>query len=219
MSNNKINTTSKIPNDFIILNHELPEITYRIDYATKENFTGDIVPGYHAKLAYFSSPATNALNNARNNFLKDNFEIIIFDTYRPMQAVKYFYQDWINTPINTELQNIYFPNLTKNDLFEIGYLSKKSTHCRGSTIDMGLINKKTKELIDFGTIFDFFGELSHTENSNITKEQKEMRTYLTKVMSEAGFKNYSMEWWHFTLENEPYPDTYFDFEIKDKNHE
>lgn len=210
---------NNIPAEFTTLNNEIPDLTYRMDYATKENFTGDIVPGYHSKRAYFTKAATNALVNARNKFLKDNLDIIIFDTYRPMQAVKYFYQEWINTPINIELQKKYFPNLTKADLFEIGYLSKKSTHCRGSTIDMGLINKKDNSLIDFGTIFDFFGELSHTDNPNITKEQKAMRTYLTKSMSEAGFRNYHMEWWHFTLENEPYPDTYFDFEIKDSSNE
>ena len=208
--------TDQFNKEFSTLNKELPEIHLRMDYAIKDNFTGDIVKGYYDKIAFLTKPAIKSLAKAMEEFKKDDFQIIIFDTYRPMQAVKYFYQEWAKKPIDKELKQKYFPKLSKADLFEIGYLSKKSSHCRGSTIDMGLINKEG-HLVDFGTCFDFFGEESHTNFEKLKKEVKENRKYFVEIMQRNGFKNYSKEWWHFNLTNEPFPETYFDFKVEDQN--
>lgn len=195
----------------------LPELQIRLDYATKDNFTGEIVPGYEAKIPYLTTKAIKQLEKALKRFVTDGFNIIIFDTYRPLRAVNYFYHEWRLVDDNKDLKDYYYPNITKEDLFEIGYLSKRSTHCRASTIDMGLINSKTKELVNFGTPFDFFGEESHTINNLVSLDIIEIRNYFVSIMQEAHFKNYEKEWWHFTLSNEPYSNTYFDFTIKEYN--
>ena len=206
--------------DILTLNKELPEVQLRLDYATKENFTSDIVPGYNKKIAYLTKAAIENLANASEQFRDDGFQIIVFDAYRPLSAVHYFYQQWRLLADNPKDKSYYYPDLSKEDLFEIGYLSKRSSHCRASTIDMGLIQKSNKEFVDFGTPFDFFGEKSHTAYQDLSQEIKEKREYFVEVMHKANFKNYSKEWWHFTLNDEPYPETYFDFpidDIKDEN--
>lgn len=209
---------SKIKNSNILsIKEQIPEIELRLDYAIKENFTGDIVPGYSEKIAYLTREAIQALALAHKKFISDGYNIIVFDAYRPLSSVHYFYQQWRLMKDVESLKKYYYPAHSKEELFEIGYLSKRSSHCRASTIDMGLIELKSKKLVDFGTPFDFFGEKSHTFHQDLSKDIIDKRMYFINVMKQANFKNYDKEWWHFTLNNEPYPDTYFDFEIKEYN--
>jgi D-alanyl-D-alanine dipeptidase len=210
---------SKLKNHFSILNHIEPKIIYRIDYATNDNFTGSKVPGYEQKLAILTNKCIDHLLKAQSLFQVDGFNIIIFDAYRPMKAVSYFLNTWSKEADNLDIKQKYFPTHTKNELFEKGYLSKKSSHCRGSTVDIGLVDSKNNQLIDFGTIFDFFGTESHTEFQDINKEFKDMRKYLCNIMAQCGFRNYHKEWWHFTLIDEPNTENYYDFNIKENFYE
>jgi D-alanyl-D-alanine dipeptidase len=107
----------------------------------------------------------------------------------------------------------FYPDLEKQDLFNLGYIAKESSHSRGSTVDLTLFNMKTGKEVDMGGPFDFFGELSHPDYKGITEEQYHNRMLLQNVMVRSGFRPYTAEWWHFTLENEPYPDTYFEFPV------
>jgi len=200
---------------FQSIKQEIPTIIERMDYATTQNFTGSIVPGYNKTLALATKECVLQLKKVSQELEKNNLSFVIYDAYRPMQAVEYFYNQWKTLEEDVLLKNKYYPTLTKKDLFEIGYLSTRSTHCRGSTVDIGLYDLKNKKELDFGSIFDFFGELSHTHNQEINSHAKDNRNYLLKVMETNGFKNYDKEWWHFTLDHEPFPDKYFNFEIKD----
>lgn len=105
------------------------------------------------------------------------------------------------------------PDLDKTDLFEKGYVAIKSSHSRGSTVDLTLFDMKTGKEVDMGGPFDYFGEISHPDYQGITQEQYENRMLLQKAMVRNGFQPYECEWWHFTLKDEPYPDTYFEFPV------
>jgi D-alanyl-D-alanine dipeptidase len=205
---------SKLNESFSIINDIDSNIICQIDYATPNNFTGNIVKGYEEPLAILSNEAIEALTKAQSRFQLDGYTIIIYDAYRPMKAVKYFLNEWSITSDIKELKEKYYPDFSKLELFEEGYLSKRSSHCRGSTLDMGLIDIKNKKPMNFGTIFDFFGELSHTQNTMINKEHQDNRKYLCETMQQYGFRNYHKEWWHFTLDKEKNIDIYYDFDVK-----
>jgi len=102
----------------------------------------------------------------------------------------------------------FYPRVDKRDAFKLGYIAEKSGHTRGSTIDLTIAG------LDMGTTYDFFDELAHTANPNVSAEARRNRLLLKSVMEKFGFRNYENEWWHFTLANEPFPDTYFDVEVK-----
>ncbi|MCB0847536.1 MAG: peptidase M15, partial [Bacteroidetes bacterium] len=60
----------------------------------------------------------------------------------------------------------------------------------------------------------YFGPESWPSSQAVSPEQIENRMLLQKVMLKHGFKPLKEEWWHFTLKNEPYPKTYFDFPVR-----
>ena len=155
--------------------------------------------------------ALQALSIAANDLRKQGYRLLIFDTYRPQKAVDNFVK-WINDP-NDEGDKTFYPELKKSNLLKGGYIAKKSGHSRGSTVDLTLI-KKDGTYVDMGGTFDLFSEISHPDYPKLTNEQKKNRKILRDAMIKAGFKGINSEWWHFTLKNEPYPDTYFDFDIE-----
>ncbi len=139
----------------------------------------------------------------------------VFDAYRPKQAVEHFVE-WVDNDELAKTKQIYFPELEKEQLIKRGYISAKSGHSRGSSIDLTLVafaddGKQAPIELDMGTPFDFFGEKSWTAAPNLSSEQRRNRLLLKSVMEKRGFVNYSKEWWHFRLKDEPFPDTYFDF--------
>ena len=197
---------------FVYLKDIDDSIVVNLKYYSSENFTGQFVEGYHSNNAILTKESALALSNAQDDFNKLGYSLILYDAYRPQRAVDFFVQ-WSKNLNDTINKRIYYPNIKKSELFEFGYIAYKSGHSRGSTVDVSLIEISTNKLLDMGTIFDYFGIESHTFFDDISEKQKSNRLILYEIMSNNGFKNYSKEWWHFTLKNEPYQ-KYFDFLIK-----
>ena len=197
---------------FVYLNDIDDSIVVNLKYYSSENFTGQFVEGYHSNNAILTKESALALSNAQDDFNKLGYSLILYDAYRPQRAVNFFVQ-WSKNPNDTINKRVYYPNIKKSELFELGYIAYKSGHSRGSTVDVSLIEISTNKVLDMGTIFDYFGVESHTFFDDISEKQKSNRLILYEIMSDNGFKNYSKEWWHFTLRNEPYQ-KYFDFLVK-----
>ena len=194
---------------FVYLNDIDDSIVVNLKYYSSENFTGQFVEGYHSNNAILTKESALALSNAQDDFNKLGYSLILYDAYRPQRAVNFFVQ-WSKNLNDTINKRVYYPNIKKSELFELGYIAYKSGHSRGSTVDVSLVEISTNKVLDMGTIFDYFGVESHTFFDDISEKQKSNRLILYEIMSNNGFKNYSKEWWHFTLKNEPYQ-KYFDF--------
>ena len=183
-----------------------------LKYYSNNNFTGKFVEGYNSNKAILTKEAAVALSNVQDDLNKVGYSLILYDAYRPQSAVDFFVK-WSLNINDTIYKNTYYPNIKKSELFKLGYIAYKSGHSRGSTVDVSLVEIESKKEIDMGTIFDYFGVESHTFFNNLSKKQKLNRLLLYEAMSNNGFKNYSKEWWHFTLKNEPFQ-KYFDFPVK-----
>jgi D-alanyl-D-alanine dipeptidase len=182
-------------------------------YLTTDNFVGAIIDGYKANKCLLTVPAATALAKAQKLAMKEGLSLLAHDCYRPQRGVDHFIR-WAADEKDLKTKNKYYPNIKKGKLFKLGYISEKSGHSRGSTIDLTLYDLKKKSALDMGTILDFLDPLSNTENSSISKNAHKNRQKLVKIMTQAGFKNYSKEWWHYTLRDEPNKDTYLDIVIK-----
>ena len=200
---------NNLEDGFVYLKDIDNSIIVDLKYYSTENFTGQYVDGYYSNNAILTKESAVALSNAQDDFNKLGYSLILYDAYRPQTAVDFFVQ-WSKKLNDTIYKGIYYPNIKKSELFELGYIAYKSGHSRGSTVDVSLIEISTNKELDMGTIFDYFGVESHTFFNDISEKQKSNRLILYKIMSNNGFKNYSKEWWHFTLENEPFQ-KYFDF--------
>ena len=203
---------NNLEDGFVYLKDIDDSIIVDLKYYSNENFTGQYVEGYLSNNAILTKESALALSDAQDDFNKLGYSLILYDAYRPQRAVDFFVQ-WSNNSYDTINKRIYYPNIKKSELFELGYIAYKSGHSRGSTVDVSLIEISTNKLLDMGTIFDYFGIESHTFFDDISEKQKSNRLILYEIMSNNGFKNYSKEWWHFTLKNEPYQ-KYFDFLVK-----
>ncbi len=197
--------------DFAAVSTVIYDAAYDIRYYSSNNFTGNRINGYKAPIAYMTKESLKALSLAAEDLRKQGYRLLIWDTYRPQKAVNNFVE-WINNP-NDKGDKSFYPNLKKSDLLKGQYIMEKSGHTRGSTVDLTII-KKDGSFIDMGGTFDLFSEISHPDYKNLTKEQKKNRKILHDAMIKAGFKGIDSEWWHYTLKNEPYPDTYFDFDVE-----
>ena len=209
---NSILFNNNLEDGFVYLKDIDHSVIVDLKYYSSENFTGQLVEGYHSNTAILTNEAALALSNAQDDFNKLGYSLILYDAYRPQRAVDFFVQ-WSKNHNDTINKRTYYPNIKKLELFKLGYIAYKSGHSRGSTVDVSLVEISTKKELDMGTIFDYFGVESHTFSDDITEKQKSNRLILYEIMSQNGFKNYSKEWWHFTLENEPHK-KYFDFLVK-----
>ena len=203
---------NKLHDGFVYLKDIDTSIIVDLKYYSTENFTGQRVEGYHSNIAILTKESATALSNVQDDLKKLGYSLILYDAYRPQSAVDFFVK-WSKKINDTSYKDVYYPNIKKSDLFELGYIAYKSGHSRGSTVDVSLIEISTNKEIDMGTVFDYFGVESHTFFNGISEKQKSNRLILHKVMSRNGFKNYTKEWWHYTLENEPFQ-KYFDFLVK-----
>jgi zinc D-Ala-D-Ala dipeptidase len=202
-----------IPAGFVYLSQHCPTILIGANYATSDNFTGEVVAGYRRVEAVFSKKGADALCRVQAEAAKQGLNLKIFDAYRPVKAVSFF-QDWGKRPGDVpEMKERYYPHYTKAQLFELGYIALRSSHSRGSAVDLTLVDAQGQEL-DMGTVFDFFHEHSHTESTGVTAAQLKNRRLLGELMSKQGFKNYHKEWWHFSLIEEAFPGRSFDFDIE-----
>ena len=204
---------NSLPEGFVYVKDAIPEAIIDMRYYGNDNFIGRRIDGYHAPVAILSQEATFALRKANEEFNKLGYSIKIFDTYRPQQAVNDFVI-WAADPDDVKMKSSYYPSVDKKDLFAEGYIARRSGHTRGSTVDLTIVSNRTGLELDMGSPFDFFGPISHHRNDMITQEQASNRAFLRGVMENAGFRAYELEWWHYTLENEPHPDTYFDFPVR-----
>lgn len=202
-----------IPSDFVEVYSRPPDVYIDVRYATSNNFVGKRIIGYEAEKIFLTRSAVDSLDKAIQLLNRLGYGIIIYDGYRPQKAVNMFI-GWSRIINDTIMKQTFYPNIGKDKLFKQGYIASKSGHSRGSTIDLGLIYQSSGQVVEMGTIFDFFGPESASKYQEIPKDQREKRLILRNAMLLAGFKPIESEWWHFTLRNEPYPDTYFDFDIE-----
>jgi len=197
--------------DFAEISTMIDDAAYDIRYYSSNNFTGNRINGYKAPKAYMTKESLTALSKAAEDLRKQGYRLLIWDSYRPQKAVDNFVI-WINNPKDMGDKEFY-PNLKKSDLVKGGYIATKSSHTRGSTVDLTLI-KKDGSYVDMGGTFDLFSEISHPDYKKIKKSQKRNREILRKAMLKAGFEGIDSEWWHYTLKNEPFKDTYFNFDVE-----
>lgn len=200
------------PSAFVLLADYVPAIVQEIRYYSTYNFIGERIDGYEEPCAIITKQAARALKSVSNEMNVRGYRLKVFDAYRPASAVKHFVL-WGIEDTDIRMKPYFYPELQKQELFMKGYIASKSSHSRGSTVDLTLLDMKTGKEVDMGSPFDMFSEVSHPDYKGITEEQYENRMQLRNVMIRNGFEPIDCEWWHFTLRDEPYPDTYFEFPV------
>ncbi len=198
--------------DFVLLSEAVPDAILEIRYYSTYNFVGDRIDGYEEPVALLTKEAAAALKEVSDDLVEQGYRLKIFDAYRPQMAVTHF-MNWALDTDDVRMKEYFYPELEKDVLFPLGYIAEHSGHSRGSTVDLTLFDMTTEREVDMGGTFDWFGELSHPDYTDITEEQYANRMVLREAMLAHGFKPLEEEWWHFTLEDEPYPDTYFTFPV------
>jgi len=227
-------TTDTTPAGFVRLTEAVPDAILEIRYYSPYNFVGDRIDGYERPVAMLTVEAAQALQAVNDDVKAHGYRLKIFDAYRPQRAVTHF-MNWAKDVNDTRMKQFFYPNLDKSVLFPLGYLAVQSGHSRGSTVDLTLFDMAAEKEVDMGGTFDWFGEESHPDwcgnpetgeytgdfpgntppaNGKINAEQFRNRLILRQAMMRHSFKPVVEEWWHFTLANEPYPDTYFDYPVK-----
>ena len=200
------------PSGFVVLADFVPHIIQEIRYHSSYNFIGERIDGYEEPVALLTKEAARALKGVSNELMVQGYRLKVFDAYRPACAVKHFVL-WGIEDQDVRMKPYFYPELEKQELFNKGYIAKQSSHSRGSAVDLTLLDMKTGKELDMGSPFDLFSEVSHPDCRSITPEQFENRMILRQAMIRGGFVPLSCEWWHFSLKNEPYPDTYFEFPV------
>lgn len=228
---------NKISEGFVDMTEVIPSAILDVRYFGPHNFVGDRVDGYNAPKCYLTRQAAAALKNVQDELSNFSLSIKIYDCYRPQRAVNHFVR-WAKEIDNTKTKKEFYPTVDKKNLFRDGYIAEKSSHSRGSTVDLTIVPVPVPQQeryvpgqslyecylpveqrfgdngIDMGTGFDCFHELSHPENKKVGLQQRTNRMLLKTLMERHGFSNYDKEWWHFTLKSEPFSDKYFDFVIE-----
>ena len=197
---------------FVLLADYVPHIVQEIRYYSTYNFIGERIDGYEEPCALLTREAARALKSVSNELFVQGYRLKVFDAYRPACAVKQFVL-WGIEDQDIRMKPYFYPDLEKQDLFAKGYIAKQSSHSRGSAVDLTLLDMRTGKELDMGSPFDLFSEASHPDYTGITQEQYENRMTLRNAMLRNGFVPIDCEWWHFSLEKEPYPDTYFEFPV------
>lgn len=226
-----------MPDTFVHIEEVIPNALLDIRYFGEHNFLGVNVDGYYASTCILTRQAAQALANVQKDLAPFNMTLKIYDCYRPQQAVDHFVR-WAKDIDDTKTKKEFYPTVDKRNLFRDGYIAERSGHSRGSTVDLTIVplpapiqpaykaGDPLKECylpagvrfadnsLDMGTGFDCFHQLSHPENKDLGPQQRSNRLLLKTLMAKYGFRNLPEEWWHFTLNNEPHPDTYFNFPVK-----
>lgn len=197
---------------FVVLADFIPQIVQEIRYHSSFNFIGDRIDGYEEPCALLTREAARALQAVSNEMIVQGYRLKIFDAYRPVRAVKHFML-WALEDQDVRMKPFFYPDIPKQELFDRGYIARRSSHSRGSTVDLTLLDMQTGKEVDMGSPFDLFSEKSHPDYRGITDEQYLNRMNLRNVMVRNGFTTLDCEWWHFTLKDEPYLETYFDFPV------
>ena len=217
--------------NFVRLTDAVPDAILEIRYFGTYNFVGDRIDGYLAPTAFLTREAADSLRAVSDDVMAQGYRLKIYDAYRPQKAVDHFVR-WAADLDDKRMKQYFYPDLDKSVLFEQEYIMAKSGHTRGSTVDLTLFDMNTEKEVDMGGTFDWFGPESHPDfcgnpetgeydaeaaaiaERGLTQEQFKNRMILREAMLKHGFKPLSSEWWHFTLEDEPFKDTYFTFPVK-----
>ena len=206
---------------FVLIGEHIPDVILEIRYYSTFNFIGDRIPGYLEPVAILSREAADSLKAVSDELRQQGYLLKIYDAYRPQCAVDYF-MEWAEDVSDVRMKEYFYPELDKAVLVPQEYVARKSSHTRGSTVDLTLFDMKLQKDVDMGCTFDYFGVASHPDvlpgqeigaYKPITEEQYRNRMILQAAMVRHGFKIYECEWWHFTLKDEPFPDTYFNFPV------
>lgn len=213
--------TRKSQEGFVLVTDVIPDAMLDIRYYGTFNFIGDRIPGYNHPVAWLTRQAADSLKLVSDDLAAKGYRIRIYDCYRPQKAVDYF-MEWARDTLDVRMKQYFYPELDKSVLVPQGYVARKSSHSRGSTVDLTLFDMSAERDVDMGCHFDYFGLASHPDVlpgqetgpiAPLTEEQYLNRMILREAMLSHGFEPYDCEWWHFTLADEPYPDTYFDFDL------
>ena len=200
------------PSGFVLLADYVPQIVQEIRYYSTYNFIGERIDGYEEPCALLTIEAARALKAVSSELVVQGYRLKVFDAYRPACAVRQFVL-WGIEDQDIRMKPWFYPELEKQALFSEGYITRQSSHSRGSAIDLTLLDMRTGKELDMGSPFDLFSRVSHPDYRGITDEQYENRMMLQRAMLRNGFLPLDCEWWHFCLKNEPYPDTYFAFPV------
>ena len=200
------------PSGFVLLADYVPHIVQEIRYYSTYNFIGERIDGYEEPCALLTIEAARALKSVSNELIVQGYRLKVFDAYRPVCAVKHFIL-WGIEDQDVRMKPYFYPELEKQELFSRGYIARQSSHSRGSAVDLTLLDMRTGKELDMGSPFDLFSERSHPDHRGVTEEQYANRMFLQRMMVRGGFQPLGCEWWHFSLKDEPYPDTYFAFPV------
>lgn len=190
----------------------IPDLAIEMRYAGQENFIGRPIAGYEDSICLITRQAAIALARVQTQLAASGLGLKVFDCYRPARAVADF-AAWARDPQDQARKADYYPNVDKSQLFALGYIAERSGHSRGSTLDVTLVNLTTRAEIDMGSAYDLFDTRSWPTDQTVNPAQRANRLTLQSVMTANGFRPLAEEWWHFTLNDEPFPETYFDFPV------
>ena len=202
-----------LPPGFVYLDQLAPSIVVELRYAGKDNFVGSKIRGYEGTRCVLSSSAAKQLKKAQDELRTLGLSLKVFDAYRPQRSVDHFVA-WAKDLPDEKMKSKFYPSVEKADLFRKGYIAAKSGHSRGSTVDVTIVDAASHSELDMGAAWDFFDPISWSTSTKPTAQQRANRLLLRSLMIRHGFRPLKEEWWHFTLEDEPFPDHYFDFVIK-----
>ncbi|WP_256758048.1 M15 family metallopeptidase [Cohnella sp. WQ 127256] len=202
-----------LPKGFVYVEDIIPDAKFEIRYYGEYNFVGERIDGYKEPVAILTSQAAKALKAVNKELDSKGYVLLIYDAYRPQKAVDHFIR-WSKDAKDTKMKEEFYPEVDKTKVFKLGYVASKSGHSRGSTVDLTLVEKKTGKIVDMGSPYDFFGAISSHGTKLITAKQTANRNLLKNAMVKQGFKFYNKEWWHYTLNKEPYPNKYFTFDVE-----
>ncbi len=202
-----------LPAGFVRLGEAIPGIVFDVRYYGDDNFVGAPVDGYEAPAAILTQAAAEALRQVQAQLGASGLGLKVFDAYRPQTAVDHFVR-WAADPSDRRTKAEYYPDVPKSELFAGGYIAGASGHSRGSTVDLTVVRLSDGAELDMGTPSDFFGAESAVDHAGLTREQRANRRLLADAMQAHGFEPYAKEWWHYTLDAEPYPETYFGFPVR-----
>lgn len=206
---------------FVLIAEHIPDVILEIRYYSTYNFIGERIPGYLEPVALLTRQAADSLKVVSDELKAKGYRLKIFDAYRPQCAVDFF-MAWAKDTEDVRMKEYFYPEVDKSILVPQEYVAEKSGHTRGSTVDLTLFDMKLEKEVDMGCTYDYFGLASHPDvkpgqeigaYKPITEEQYNNRMILQEAMVRHGFKIYDCEWWHFTLKNEPFPNTYFNFPV------
>lgn len=206
-------SASVLPDGFTYIKEHIPDIEIELRYYTSCNFIGERIRGYNKPAGILTIKAAASLAKVQSELEEFGLGLKIYDAYRPQTAVNHFVE-WANDLSDIRMKAEFYPNVAKENLFKEDYIADRSSHSRGSTVDLTVMSLDTGTELDMGSSYDFFGPESWPTYPDLTPQQRSNRLLLQSLMTKYGFTPYPKEWWHFTLENEPFPDTYFDFPVE-----